>query len=144
VPKKRLDVTQVSSALIEQERGGRMPKWMAEMTGTRARSQASLILALNAWLLKGAPSRPGKIKGDPAKSTAPPRSRTPFTLSRNANHSSSESDTSLVRGRSRKELPLTWRRAAIITPPGSRTLVKPATSEKERGGEMVCQVKMES
>ena len=76
------------------------------MTGTRARSQASLIRALNAWLLKGAPSRPGKIKADPAKSTPPPRSRTPFTLSRNANHSSSEFDNSFVRGRSRKEPPL--------------------------------------
>src|SRR5258708_26092991 len=43
----------------------------AEMTGPRARSQASLIRALNAWLLKGAPSRPGKMSGDPAKSTPP-------------------------------------------------------------------------
>ena len=33
------------------------------MTGTRTRLQASLIRALNAWLLKGAPSRPGKING---------------------------------------------------------------------------------
>ena len=51
----------------------------AEMTGTRARLQASLIRALNAWLLKGAPSRPGKINADPAKSTPPARSRTPPT-----------------------------------------------------------------
>ena len=42
---------------------------------------------------------------DPAKSTPPPRSRTPFTLSRKANHSLSEFDNSFVRGRSRKELP---------------------------------------
>jgi hypothetical protein len=32
-----------------------------------------------------------------------------------------ESEPFLVTGRSRKELPLTWRRAAIIIPPGSRT-----------------------
>jgi hypothetical protein len=79
----------------------------AEMTGTRARSHASLILALNAWLVKGAPSRPGKISEEPAKFTPPPRSRTPLTLSKNANHSSSEFDNSWVTGRSRNELPLT-------------------------------------
>jgi hypothetical protein len=79
----------------------------AEMTGSRARSHASLILALNAWLVKGAPSRPGKISEEPAKFTPPPRSRTPLTLSKNANHSSSEFDNSWVTGRSRNELPLT-------------------------------------
>jgi hypothetical protein len=41
------------------------------MTGTRARSQASLRRALNALLLKGAPSRPGKTSADPAKSIPP-------------------------------------------------------------------------
>ena len=81
-----------------------MPRGCAEMTGTRARSHASLIRALNAWLLKGAPSRPGKINGDPVKSTPPPRRRTPFTLSRIANHSSSEPANSFVRGRSRKAM----------------------------------------
>src|SRR5258707_814465 len=33
----------------------------------------------------------------------------------------SESDNSLVSGRSRNEPPLTWRRTSIIAPPGSRT-----------------------
>ena len=98
----------------------------------RARWQASLMRALNALLLNGAPSRPGKTSADPAKSTPPPRrNRTPLTLSRKANQSSSESDNSLVRGRSRHEPPLTWRRAAIIIPPGSRTslsIVKSAHS----------------
>jgi hypothetical protein len=99
-----------------------MPQGMCGMTGTRARSHASLIRALNVWLLTGAPSRPGKINGDPAKSTPPPRSRMPFTLSKKANHSSSESDNSFVRRKSRKEPPLTWSRAAINTPlVGSRT-----------------------
>jgi hypothetical protein len=72
------------------------------MIGTRARSQASLIRALNARLLKRAPSRPGKINGDPAKSTPPADSRTPSHF-QNANHSSSESDNSFLSGRSRKE-----------------------------------------
>jgi hypothetical protein len=119
------------------------------MTGTRARSQASLIRALNAWLLKGAPSRPGKIKGDPAKSTPSPRSRTPFTLSRKANHSSSEADNSFVTGRSRKQLPFNLKACSDNHPSGftdepvyreSRPLVKSATGKKERGGEMVCQM----
>ena len=57
------------------------------MTGTRARWQASLSRALKALLLKGAPSRPGKTSGDPAKSIPPVRRRTPLTLSRKANHS---------------------------------------------------------
>ena len=50
--------------------------------------------ALNALLLNGAPFRPGKMSADPAKLTPPRRSRTPLTLSRKANHSSSESDNS--------------------------------------------------
>jgi hypothetical protein len=42
-----------------------------------------------------------KTSADPAKLTPPPRrSRMPLTLSRKANHSPSESDNSLVRGRS--------------------------------------------
>jgi hypothetical protein len=53
-------VAQVGSALVEKERRGRMPQGMSEMTGTRARWQASLRRALNALLLNGAPSRPGK------------------------------------------------------------------------------------
>jgi hypothetical protein len=66
-------------------------------------SRRNLRRALNALLLKGAPSRPGKTSADPAKLTPPPRrSRTPLTLSRKANHPPSESDNSLVRGRSRK------------------------------------------
>jgi 2-polyprenyl-6-methoxyphenol hydroxylase-like FAD-dependent oxidoreductase len=82
-------------------------------------------------LLKGAPSRPGNTSADPAKSIPPVRRRTPLTLSRKANHPSSEPDNSFVRGRSRNEPPLTWRRTAIITPPGSRTsrsIVKSAHS----------------
>ena len=60
--------------------------------------------ALNALLLNGAPSRPGKTSVDPAKLIPlPVRSRTPLTLSSKANHSTSESDNSLVRGRSRNE-----------------------------------------
>jgi hypothetical protein len=68
-----------------------------------ARWQASLMRGLNALLLNGAPFLPGKTSADPAKLTPPPRrSRTPLTLSRKANHPPSESDNSLVRGRSRK------------------------------------------
>ena len=55
-----LHVTQVGSALVEQERRGGMPRGCAEMTGTRARSHASLIRALNAWLLKGSAVPAGK------------------------------------------------------------------------------------
>ena len=85
-----------------------MPQGMGgddRMTGTRARSQASLSRALKALLLKGAPSRPGKTSADPEKSIPPARSRTPLTLSRKANHPSSESDNSGVRGRSRNDNP---------------------------------------
>jgi hypothetical protein len=74
-------------------------------------SRRNLRRALNALLLKGAPSRPGKTSADPAKLTPPVRRRIPFTLFRRANHSSSESDNSVVRGRSRNETPLTWSRA---------------------------------
>src|SRR4029077_364269 len=48
-----------SSNLVEKERGGRMSQRVGGNYGTRARSQASLIRALNAGLLKGASSRPG-------------------------------------------------------------------------------------
>ena len=104
--------------------------------------------ALKAWLLKGAPSRPGKTSADPAKLTPPPRrSRTPFTLSRKANHSSSESDNSLVIGRSRNEPPLTWREASRNSHPARLAdepihcepslLMKPAAGKKERGREVI-------
>jgi hypothetical protein len=48
-------------------------KVCAEITGTRARWQASLMRTLNAFLLKGAPSRPGKTSADPAIDSAAAR-----------------------------------------------------------------------
>ena len=103
--------------------------------------------ALKAESLNGALSLPGKIKGDPAKLTPPTRRRTPLTLSRKANDSWSESDNSLVRGKSRNEPLLTWRRAAMSVPVmGSRTsrsivkacpFVIPAAREKQGGRQMV-------
>ena len=66
VAQQRLDVLQVGSALQEESRR-RMPQRVSGNDWHRARSQASLMRALNAWLLKGAPSRPGKTRADPAK-----------------------------------------------------------------------------
>jgi hypothetical protein len=73
VAKKRLHVMQVGSAFVEEERRRRISKGCADMIGTRARSQASLMRALNARLLNGAPSRPGKINGDAAEFTPTPQ-----------------------------------------------------------------------
>src|SRR4029077_12801862 len=76
-------------------------------------------------------------------------SRTPFTLSRNANHSSSESDNSFVRGRSRKGASFELKAccdnhpAGFVDQPVKRKpcpLVKPAAGKKESNGEVVCQV----
>jgi len=69
---ERPHVAQVGSSLVEQERGGRMTQGGARITGTRARWQPSLMRALNAWLLNGAPSLPGKTSADPAKLTPHP------------------------------------------------------------------------
>jgi hypothetical protein len=119
------------------------------MTGTRARSQASLIRALNAWLLNGAPSRPGKIKGDPAKSTPPARSRTPFTLSRKANPFLERSRQFLCDGEITKGAAFDLEVCSDNHPAGftdelvygePRPLVKSAPGEKAGGGEVVCQV----
>ena len=89
------------SALVEKERSGYMPQGCAEITGTRARWQASLRRALNALWLKGAQSRPGKTSADPAKLIPPPAAAARLlALSRKANHPPSESDNSPVkRGR---------------------------------------------
>jgi hypothetical protein len=94
---KRLDVAQVSSALVEQERGGRMPQGMSGNNGHPRALAGELEACVEGLLLKGAQSRPGKTSADPAKLTPPPRrSRTPLTLSRKANHPPSESDNSRV------------------------------------------------
>ena len=119
------------------------------MTGTRARSQASLIRALNAWLLKGAPSRPGKINGDPAKSTPPPRSRTPFTLSKKCEPLLERVRQFFCEGQIAKGASFELKAcrdnhpAGFVDQPVKRKpcpLVKPAARKKESNGEVVSQV----
>jgi hypothetical protein len=116
-----LDIAQVGSALVEQEGGDRMTQRMSGNNRHPRTLTGELEACVEGLVAKGRAVPAGKTSADPAKSTPLVRSRTPFTLSRKANHSSSESDNSGVRGRSPNEPPLTWRRAAIITPPRSRT-----------------------
>jgi hypothetical protein len=119
------------------------------MTGTRARWQASSIRALNAWLLKGAPSRPGKIKGDPREVYSP-------TPQRYAFHTFEKGEPFLERGRQFLcERQITERAAFDLETCSNNhlgrfshepvyrescPLVKSAPSEEERGGEVVCQM----
>jgi hypothetical protein len=91
---------------LDSRRHGKEKRLRVQSEVSEDRAQASLRRALKALLLKDAPSRPGTTSADPAKSIPPDRSRSPLTLSRKANHSSSESYNSRVRGRSRNEPPL--------------------------------------
>jgi hypothetical protein len=108
-----------------------------------------LIRALNAWLLNGAPSRPGKINGDPAKSTPP-------TPKPHALHTFQESEPFLERNRQffrdgqiTKGAAFDLEACSDNHPAGFTDepvyrkpcpLVKSATCKKERCGEVVCQM----
>jgi len=102
-----LHVAQVGSALVEKERGG---PYGAGVRGNNWHPRAlagELEACVEGLVAKGraVPARKDERRAREVDSP-PRRSRTPLTLSRKANHSSSEYDNSWVRGRSRNAFDL--------------------------------------
>ena len=77
---RRQHVAQVGSALVEQDGRDRIAKRICANDRHSRTLAGEFDPSVERLLLKRAPSRPGKINGDPAKSTPPAHSRTPFTL----------------------------------------------------------------
>ena len=121
MPKEGLDVTQVGSALVEQQRRGCMPQGMGGNDRHPSAFAGELDPGVERLIAKGraVPARKDERRSREVDSPTPkPHALDTFQ----------ESEPFLERirqflcdGKSRKELPLTWRRAAIIIPPGSRT-----------------------
>jgi hypothetical protein len=108
---ERLDVAQVGSALVEQEHGSRMTQGVRGNNRHPRALAGELDTCVECLVAKkrAIPDRKDERRSREVDSL-PRRSRTPLKLSRKANHLPSEADNSVVKGRSRNEPSLTWRR----------------------------------